>query len=478
MNIREGINTFRGHRVPHLKIIEHRLWWFSLSGFFIVLSIAGLAFRGLNFSIEFKGGSLLQLPNASGASVPDYQAVMSRFGLPDAEVEIVGGTGCPVSGCVDIKTKSLTQLGFNQATPSPSPSVTATAAPTPSVSASATAAPTATASATAAPTPTATATSGATATPTPTPSATATGGSPTPTASPTPATGVAIPTPKGDLLRSALARTAGVSVNAINEQDVGPTWGSTISSKALTGLIVFLILVSIYISLRFEPKMAAGALGALLHDLIITAGIYALVGREVTPETVIAILTILGYSLYDTVVIFDKVRENTIESTAMVAREGYTGVVDISLNQTLMRSVNTSLVVLLPIGALLLFGGATLKDFAFALFVGVASGTYSSIFIAAPILAILKEREPRFQQMRQRVEQRAARPGLRAVPSRGAAAGDGSRELEPAGTTTTPTGTATRAAGTGGPRPRPSSGGGAARKKKPKGQGQRKPRRR
>src|SRR5207249_10370045 len=138
-----------------------------------------------------------------------------------------------------------------------------------------------------------------------------------------------------------------------------------------------------------------------------------------TPATVIAILNILGYSLYDDVVIFGKIKENT-ESPTLVARDTYSGVVNLSLNQTLMRSVNTSLVVLLPIGSLLLFGGATLKDFAFALFVGVASGTYSSIFVAAPILALLKEREPRYQQIRARAQARAARPGLRALPRPGA----------------------------------------------------------
>jgi preprotein translocase subunit SecF len=183
--------------------------------------------------------------------------------------------------------------------------------------------------------------------------------------------------------------------------------------------------------MRFEWKMSLGALVAMGHDLIITAGIYALVGREVTPETVIAILTILGYSLYDTVVIFDKVKENT-EGAALVAREGYSNVVNMSLNQTLMRSVNTSLVVLFPIGALLLFGGDTLKDFAFALFIGVASGAYSSVFLAAPLLATLKEQEPRYQAIRARAEARSGRPGLRAVPSE-RVGGEGRRELEPAG---------------------------------------------
>src|SRR5207244_944476 len=163
--------------------------------------------------------------------------------------------------------------------------------------------------------------------------------------------------------------------------DIGPTWGSQISHKAVTGLIIFLLAVTGFIAWRLEWKMAIAAQAALLHDLIITAGIYALVGREVTPATVIAILTILGYSLYDTVVIFDKVGENT-ESIGLVAKEGYSSVVNLSLNQTLMRSVNTSLVVLLPILALLTFGGATLKDFAFALAIGVTSGAYSSIFVA------------------------------------------------------------------------------------------------
>ncbi len=159
--------------------------------------------------------------------------------------------------------------------------------------------------------------------------------------------------------------------------------------------------IALYIALRFEWKMAIGAMVALVHDVVITVGIYALVGREVTPETVIAVLTILGFSLYDTVVIYDKIKENT-ESSALVSRLGYTGVVDLSLNQVLMRSVNTSLVVLLPILSLLLFGGQTLKDFAFAMFIGVAIGAYSSIFIAAPVLTDLKSRERRYQQLEAR----------------------------------------------------------------------------
>jgi preprotein translocase subunit SecF len=458
VNLRQAIGTFRGHHIPNIDFIGRKRIWFALSGFFIVLSLVGLFARGLNFSIAFKGGSLLQFQDKTGASVGTFQGIMGRFGLPDSQVEIVRGGDCP-SGCVNIRTRSLTSLG---ATPRPSPTTVVTS---PSVSPQ--------------PTGTASPSGGASPTSSPASSPTPTGASPTPTgASPsasvpvTPATGGPLPTFKGDLLRQALARAGGISVNDINEQDVGPTWGGTISRKAVVGLVVFLVLVTLYITFRFELKMAAGALAALAHDLVITAGIYALVGREVTPETVIAVLTILGYSLYDTVVIFDKVKENT-ESAAMVARDTYSGVVNTSLNQTFMRSVNTSLVVLFPIGALLLFGGQTLKDFAFALFVGVASGTYSSIFVAAPILAMFKEQEPKYQQIRLRAQTRGTRPGLRPAPGvRTAPQGAASRELEPAGAVA---GLPTRGAPSPQTaRPRPAG----ARKKKGKPQGKPKRRRR
>jgi preprotein translocase subunit SecF len=203
----------------------------------------------------------------------------------------------------------------------------------------------------------------------------------------------------------------------VSIQVVGPTWGSQISRQAIIGLIVVVIAITIYITFRFEWKMAIGAQVAMVHDVVITAGVYALTGREVSPATVIAILTILGFSLYDTVVIYDKIKENT-ESTVMLARDTYSGVVNTSLNSVLMRSVNTSLVVLLPILSLLLFGGATLKDFAFAMLIGVSIGAYSSIFVASPILAVLKEREPKYQQLRSRLE---AKPGaerrLQPVPA-------------------------------------------------------------
>jgi preprotein translocase subunit SecF len=207
-----------------------------------------------------------------------------------------------------------------------------------------------------------------------------------------------------DVLVATVADVAGVSVNEANVSAVGPTFGAEVTRKAVEALVVFLIVIMIFITWRFEWKMAVSALAALFHDLIITGGLYALVGFLVTPATIIAILTIMGYSLYDTVVVFEKVNENTHE---LHDRATITGIVNLSLNQVLMRSINTSLTSLLPVGALLLvgflaLGAETLKEFALALFIGIAVGTYSSIFIAAPLLARWKEREPEWERQRRR----------------------------------------------------------------------------
>jgi len=218
--------------------------------------------------------------------------------------------------------------------------------------------------------------------------------------------------------------------NAVSVDSVGPNWGRQISTKALRGLIVFLILVALYIGARFEMKMAAAALIALLHDLLATAGIYALVGFTVTPATVVGFLTLLGYSLYDTVVVFDRIRENS-ESVGS-GRSTYSAMVNRSVNQVLMRSLNTSLTSLLPVGALLFVGSyllhaETLKDLALALFVGILVGTYSSIFIASPILAMWKEQEPKYSQIRTRVSGRGV--PAPAVATAAAVAGDGGEDL-------------------------------------------------
>jgi preprotein translocase subunit SecF len=211
----------------------------------------------------------------------------------------------------------------------------------------------------------------------------------------------------------AITKQIGVPRNVVDVQSVGSTWGSQITKKAITGLIVFLIAVIIYLSFRFEWKMAAAAIIALLHDLLITAGIYSLVGFEVSPSTVIALLTILGYSLYDTVVVFDKVRENTM-GLAGGSRRTYSQAANLAINQTLVRSINTSIIALLPVAGLLiigagLLGAGSLKDLALALLIGLASGAYSSIFIAAPLVTDFKEREPAFQQLARRVAARTAK---------------------------------------------------------------------
>jgi preprotein translocase subunit SecF len=166
----------------------------------------------------------------------------------------------------------------------------------------------------------------------------------------------------------------------------------------------------IFLTMIFEPKMAASAIVAVVHDVFITVGIYALVGFDVTPATVIGFLTILGYSLYDTVVVFDKIRENT-KSVAAVGKFTYSQAANLAVNQTIVRSANTSLIALLPVGAILfvgagLLGAGTLKDLSLALFIGLAVGTYSSIFIAPPFLASLREKEPAMQALAKRVASR------------------------------------------------------------------------
>jgi preprotein translocase subunit SecF len=190
----------------------------------------------------------------------------------------------------------------------------------------------------------------------------------------------------------AVAGAAGIEPEQVSPESVSAEWGNDITDQALIALVVFLVAVVAFLALRFQPKMAIGAMAALVHDIVVTAGVYSLIGFEVTPSTVIGFLTILGFSLYDTVVVFDKVDEN---------------------DQTLMRSINTSVIALLPVAGLLfvgagLLGVGTLKDLALVLFVGLAAGTYSSIVLATPIVADLKEREPEVQALHRRVVARRA----------------------------------------------------------------------
>ena len=209
-----------------------------------------------------------------------------------------------------------------------------------------------------------------------------------------------------------LAKEYGLNVNKVPVTNVGASWGSQVTTKAIEALIAFLIVIVIYLSIAFEWRMAAAALVALAHDIVITIGVYALTGFQVSPATVIGLLTILGYSLYDTVVVFDKVRENTAPILG-TRKSTYSEAANLALNQTLVRSINTSLTALLPVAAILivgslLLGNGELKDLSLVLFVGMLSGTYSSIFIATPVLADLKEREPQYKQLARQVALRAA----------------------------------------------------------------------
>src|SRR5580700_6895446 len=209
-----------------------------------------------------------------------------------------------------------------------------------------------------------------------------------------------------------LASKLGINSASITTDTVGPSWGSDISTKALEALIAFLIVIVIYLSIAFEWKMAVAAFVALIHDLVIATGVYALCGFQVSPATVIGLLTILGYSLYDTVVVFDKVRENTA-GLITSQRSTYSDAANLALNQTLVRSINTSITALIPVASILfigagLLGAGTLKDLALVLFVGMLSGTYSSIFIATPVLADLKERQPEYKDLAVKVKRRLA----------------------------------------------------------------------
>lgn len=230
---------------------------------------------------------------------------------------------------------------------------------------------------------------------------------------------------------SAVADLAGQDEDRqVSERSVSETWGSQVTSRAVRGLVVFLILVIIYIAIRFEPKMAIAAIAALIHDLLSTAGIYALTGLTVSPATVIALLTLMGFSLYDTVVVFDRIRENT---ATMGARERYGDMVNRSMNEVLVRSINTSVSSILPVAGLLfvgvfLFNAETLKDLAVAMFIATAVSIYSSIFVASPLLAFLKEREDRYRPLKERA---LAATRTTAPASTSVAAGPEARPMEP-----------------------------------------------
>ncbi|MEV5007519.1 protein translocase subunit SecF [Streptomyces sp. NPDC093064] len=249
-----------------------------------------------------------------------------------------------------------------------------------------------------------------------------------------------IETGKSDQIKEALAKDLKVNPEHINADLVGPSWGEQIANKAWQGLGIFMVLVVIYLAIAFEWRMALAALVALIHDLTITTGVYALVGFEVTPGTVIGLLTILGYSLYDTVVVFDSLKEQTKDITRQT-RWTYSEIANRSINGTLIRSINTTVVALLPVAGLLFIGGGVLgagmlNDISLSLFVGLAAGAYSSIFIATPLVADLKELEPQMKALKKRVLAKRAQSAAQGEPleaeSAGVTAGDEPEDLEDA----------------------------------------------
>jgi preprotein translocase subunit SecF len=376
------------HRLYHgetaFDFVGRKAWWFGLSAVVIGLGVLSLLTQGLNYGIDFKGGTSWEV-QAPDVSVAEARDALRPLGLGDAKIQIAGGDILRVQA----REESREDQGR---------------------------------------------------------------------------------------ITDRLAELAGVDRNQVSVNDVGPSWGKAVTNKARTALIVFFVLISLYLWLRFEWKMAVAALAAVVHDILVTVGVYSISRFEVTPATVVAFLTILGYSLYDTVVVFDKVQENARAMSA-TGRTTYSGIVNLSMNQVLMRSLNTSLVAILPILSVLVIGsgllGATsLKDFGLALLVGLLTGAYSSIYIASPILAVLKEREPRYRAIRQKVSSRGGTGIL--TPAAAAASlgggdddGDGAAQRRPTGAKAR-AGRADddRLVSTGGgatrkPAPRPRQGGGA-----------------
>jgi SecD/SecF fusion protein len=298
-------------RKVYIDFMGHRNWLFALSGIVIAISIGALVFRGLNFGIEFKGGTTIVLPYRQGLTVESVRQELSKAGMTDAIVQPV-------------------QQGTNL---------------------------------------------------------------------------------QGFLVRSSISDTAQANnvfqqvasdlkldLNGARASTIAPSYSKTITDAAMLALALSIAAILFYISIRFEYKMSVTAVLALVHDGLITVGIYALVGREVTPNTVAALLTILGYSLYDTIVVFHRIRENTEH----LVKKSFMEMANDSINQVLARWINTGLCSIIPVVVLLLFGGETLKDFAFALVVGLISGAYSSVAVASPLYAMWKETEPRYQALKKK----------------------------------------------------------------------------
>src|SRR4051795_8407845 len=310
-------------------------YFFSLSGMILLIGALAISGKGINFGIDFDGGTRITAPLDKPATVEQVRNTLSPLGLSDAKIQTLQNKELG-KHVVQVSTKQLGPDGVDRAV-------------------------------------------------------------------------------------AALKSAYGIQ-GETEQESIGPSFGKTVARSALIAIVASLLVISIYIALRFEWKFAVPVLIALMHDVLIVSGVYALVGREVTTSTVAALLTILGYSLYDTIIVFDRVRENI----PRMPSAAFSQIVNRSMSEVITRSLATSFCTLLPILSLLLFGGDTLKDFAFALLIGVASGTYSSIFIATPVLTHWKEREPGFRARHDRIVET-----LGAMPAYATAAQGGPVDVAP-----------------------------------------------
>lgn len=314
----------------HIDYMGKAKWFFSASGLILLICALAMSGKGINFGIDFDGGTRITASLEKAATVEQVRDTLGPMGLADAKIQTLTGSGLG-DHVVQISTEELGPSRVGEA-------------------------------------------------------------------------------------NTRLEQAYGFpSDTRPSVESIGPSFGESVANSALIAIIASLIVITIYLALRFEPKFTVPVLIAVLHDILIVAGVYALLGREVTTSTVAALLTVLGYSLYDTIIVMDRIRENV----PRMPSAAFSQIVNRSLSEVIVRSLATSFCTLLPVLALMLFGGETLQDFAFALLVGIASGTYSSIFIATPVLQHWKEREPGFRARHARILERLGRVPAYAVADQG-----------------------------------------------------------
>lgn len=294
-------------RKLNIDFLGKRYFFLGFSALMIVLSIASLAFNGLDFGIEFQGGTVITFTQVNEASIEEMREAFEDAGVDNAQIQSTEGGGYIVRTGEDDPDEATHVYGVVVDT-------------------------------------------------------------------------LELPGDAGDVTT------------------IGPGWGKNITDRALLALTLSIAAILLYTSLRFEYKMSVTAVIALIHDIIIVLGVYALSGHEITPNTIAALLTVMGYSIYDTIVVFHRMRENS----QRLSKQSFMSMANDSINQVFMRSINTSFTSLMPVLVLLFFGGETLEDFAFALVIGLLAGAYSSIGVASPIYAMWKEREPKFQALKKK----------------------------------------------------------------------------